>query len=252
MKIKTGVFVHLGAVGLGFMAAACSLSGLSGLLGNDNGSTTDPSLKLVAQASAGTLVTEVSYAELGDESKFEINVTGGVPGSQIDVVVNGVVVASIPLDSAGSAHVEYSSVPDDSGDLPLPDTFVAPQAGDSVAVGDLQSTFEEDSSDDDGDSDDNSNSNSNDNDDDDSTNNTNGNTNDNGDDDSVDNDNGDSVGNLNDNSNANDNSDDVGNDNADDVANDNSGGIDNGSDDDLGNANANDNGNDNGSANDNR
>lgn len=255
MKMKTGVLTHVTIIGVCLVVAACSLTGLQGNQ-NDNGSSTDPSLKLVAQANAGTLTTEVSYAETDVESKFEINVSGGVPGSEIDVVVNGIVVATIVLDDAGSAHVEYSSIPDDSGGLLLPDTFVPPQAGDIVAVGELQSEFRDDSSDDDDNSNDNGNDNDddddsdddeNDNEDDDSDDNGNDNSNDNDDDGTVGNDNSDD--NLNENANNNDNADDSANDNSDDSGNDNV-------DDDLDNTNSNDNvdddsGNDNTSANDN-
>lgn len=248
MRTKTEVLFHGAAIALGLVAAACSLTGLPGNQ-NDNGLGVDQSFKLVAQANSGTLESEVAYSESGNESSFEINISGGVPGSQIDIVVNSVVVASIVLDDAGSAHVKYSSSPDDSGGLHLPDAFVAPQAGDSVAVGDLQSTFEEDSSDDDEDSNDNTDGNENDNDDD-SANNTNDNENDNGDDDSVDNDNDGTDDNVNDNSTDNDNSNDTGNDNSDDNGNDNAEDGDNDSGDDSGNVNGNTNDNDSGNDND--
>jgi hypothetical protein len=98
--------------------------------------------ELKAVLSDGTVRVVVEYEQEADDTSFEVEVTGGQPEATLDVAVNGVVVLSITLDSAGGGEFEFSSSPDDADEQQLPSQFPVLSAGDIAAVGDLSGPLE--------------------------------------------------------------------------------------------------------------
>ena len=143
---------------------------------DDDGESSE--FELHADLTAGTFQAVVHYEEDGDEAEFSVAVSGGEPGSAVDVSVAGVVVASLTLDANGAGRVKFADEDeadddsdgdgddddsdgdsddddaDDPDEQPFPDNFPVLVAGDAVVVGPASGTLVADDSGDDSDDDD--------------------------------------------------------------------------------------------------
>ncbi len=88
-------------------------------------------------SSSGSAVWRVR----SDRVVFKVEVESGLPGAVLDIVVDGVIIATLTLDATGFGEVEYRDPPDnnpDPNEFPLPDIFPADVGdGSTVWVGDL-------------------------------------------------------------------------------------------------------------------
>lgn len=108
----------------------------------DGGSqSTETHLRASLTDSNGTATGKVSYeseTERGKtKSKMEIEIRGAVPGSVLDVSVDGTVVGQITVNSKGRGKLVLSGNPK-SGQAPLPTNIAA---GSIVSVGSLTGTL---------------------------------------------------------------------------------------------------------------
>ncbi len=120
------------------------------------------SLELVAKMSQDSLQIDAKFEVESEESKLEVEVSGGEPGALVEIRIAGKLVGTIVLDARGDAQVAFSNDSEggSSKESPLPIDFVPPAAGDTIVVGSLSGTFvahNDDSSADDSDDDDASN-----------------------------------------------------------------------------------------------
>lgn len=110
--------------------------------------------KLYADLSGTTAVSGIAEFEFEQEgatekTEFEVEVENAVPGSTLDVFIDGVLIGQIPVDGDGDGKLKLSSDPDDDED-PLPGGFPAVSEGSVVTVGSILSgtlTPDEDSDD---------------------------------------------------------------------------------------------------------
>ena len=102
----------------------------------------------------GRVKFEVELEHGAEKRELDVTVKDAEPGSALDVLVNGIFVGQVQVDTKGEGQLELSSHPDDD-QLPLPDDFPDIQPGSTVAVGDsltgtfaLEDTADDSSSDD--------------------------------------------------------------------------------------------------------
>lgn len=117
---------------------------LDGDDGNDterSGMTVDVEYDFTAELSAGAMTGQAEFelAEDGDvEMEFEVEVEDATPGTY-EVAIDGVFIGELIVGEDGEGELEYSTNPDDDGELLLPSNFPTVQAGSVVSITGLAS-----------------------------------------------------------------------------------------------------------------
>ena len=106
-------------------------------------------MKMRAKLRSETVVFAVSgtarYSELGPQhKKFSVEVEGFVPGSELDVLVNGAKVGTMKVDELGVGDLNYDSRihPGDEDWQQFPADFPEMHLGDVVTVGRIIGTMQ--------------------------------------------------------------------------------------------------------------
>jgi len=118
---------------------------LDGDLGNDeeeDGLSVDLDVELEAileseTGASGHAEFEMEQENDGLELEFDVEIEDAVPGSVLDVLVDGFLVGQIVVDDFGRGELDFSCDPDDDDELPFPADFPEISEGSLVTIGDV-------------------------------------------------------------------------------------------------------------------
>jgi hypothetical protein len=98
---------------------------------------------LQADRTAGDISGSAKYQERANgRRRFSIEVEGFVPGTQLDVLVDGIVIGTITIDNIGVGELEFdTNLEAGDTELPFPGNFPSIERGDRVQVGQLRGRF---------------------------------------------------------------------------------------------------------------
>jgi hypothetical protein len=101
--------------------------------------------QLRAEPSAGDISGAAKYRVRDNgRVRFQLEVEGFRPGTTLDVVVDGVKVGAVTIDSLGVGEIDFDTnieAGDDEGE-PFPSNFPSLEEGDMVQVGQLRGAFQ--------------------------------------------------------------------------------------------------------------
>ena len=136
------------SVGTGLDAVTGTVGGRVVAGGTTTGTGTGTGTPVTSEIELGTRLSgltgavgeaeyEVEFEHGRFESQFEVEIYRATPNAALPVTINGVQAGTINTNAFGNGKLEYKDFPDEPGELPFPIDFVAPAAGDIVAVGNV-------------------------------------------------------------------------------------------------------------------